>query len=295
MLRGELLCETFSDTDGTYHRQASAIQSRPPRVRPSERYAWLEQVAPGGVPATTSGAQRCLTEKYELSKRLGRSPALPRTRRLVEDGTTRTLVTGWPVRRDGERATTLAADHGLGRADLATVNGADLSTPPNKPAPIDTWRLHGLCLGLAGICSAAAELHARDLSHRALHPWSVLVLDHGRIVLRDLGLAASPPRPGEAPPGYQAPEQQQRLHSRPGPPTDVYQGAAIAYYLITGQSPRSSHPLPLQEVSAVPRLTEPLATAIDASLRPDVSQRPPIQDLGARFAEAAKLAETARR
>lgn len=135
-----------------------------------------------------------------------------------------------------------------------------------------------LLTGLAGLTGALAQLHGRQAAHRALEPTAMIVRDDGSCVLRDLGLAARDYEPGEGPAGYQAPEQQHGGRGHPGLGTDVYQLAAVAYYLIAGQLPRARSPLPLaSQGRGVP---ETVSRAIDAALAAGIADRPGIREFG---------------
>lgn len=97
-------------------------------------------------------------------------------------------------------------------------------------------------------------------------------------MLRDLGLAARGHEPGEGPADYQAPEQRLRSYRRAGPPTDVYQLAAVAYHLIAGRPPNAETPLPVRaQVRDVP---ERISRALDAALARAPTERPDIRSLG---------------
>jgi hypothetical protein len=105
------------------------------------------------------------------------------------------------------------------------------------------------------------------------------------LVLRDLGLAGCRALPGEGPFGYQAPEQLRRTWDRPGPPTDVFQLAALAYHLLGGQRPATNNPLPLRHYRG--DLPEQVGKAVDAALSADPSARPRSAELGAAFGLAS--------
>jgi hypothetical protein len=98
-------------------------------------------------------------------------------------------------------------------------------------------------------------------------------------VLRDLGLATQYPEPGEGPAAYQASEQRRRSYRRPGPSTDVYQLAAVAYHLLVGRPPDARLPLPVR--GQVPQVPERIGSAVDAALAQAPNGRPHIRSLGA--------------
>jgi serine/threonine protein kinase len=146
---------------------------------------------------------------------------------------------------------------------------------------LDEWRTVKLFKGLAGLCRTLAELHGRGRAHRHLTPTGLIKLDNDTLVLRDLGLAGRGYLPGEGPPGYQAPEQRRRTRDRPGPPTDAFQLAAVAYHVLTGQLPAANNPLPLRHYRS--DLPEPACRAVDAALGADPATRPGVDVLGAAF------------
>jgi len=143
---------------------------------------------------------------------------------------------------------------------------------------MDSWRLFRFLGGLAGLCGTLAWLHDQGAAHRHLTPAGIIVLDDGRLVLRDLGLAARGPEPGEGPADYQAPEQRRQARYRPGPRTDVYQLAALAYHLVAGCPPLARTPLPVR--AQAPGVPERAAVALDAALSPEPAERPDISALG---------------
>jgi serine/threonine protein kinase len=121
-------------------------------------------------------------------------------------------------------------------------------------------------------------LHDHGVTHRYLTPGGIITLDDGRLVLRDLGLAARDHEPGEGPADYQAPEQR-RGDRHPGPQTDIYQLAAVAYHLVTGRPPNAGISLPVRaQARDVP---ERVRRALDAALALDPTERPDISSLGA--------------
>jgi hypothetical protein len=61
----------------------------------------------------------------------------------------------------------------------------------------------------------------------------------------------------------------------------VFQLAALAYHLLTGQLPSAVNPLPLRHYR--PDLPESIGRAVDAALSPDPSARPGMGVLGAAF------------
>jgi serine/threonine protein kinase len=166
----------------------------------------------------------------------------------------------WPASRGGRPCDT-----------IETAFGSDA-------APMDSWQMFRLLTGLAGLTGALARLHGRQTAHRALEPPAIIVRDDGSCVLRDLGLAAREYEPGEGPAGYQAPEQQHGARGHPGPGTDVYQLAAVAYRLITGHPPHARSPLPL--ASQGRDIPERVSRTVDAALAGKIADRPGIREFG---------------
>jgi serine/threonine protein kinase len=170
-----------------------------------------------------------------------------------------TLALTWPAERDGRPGETVRARF--------------------PPGTLDAWRVSLLLAGLRGLALALQRLHRLGASHRDLTPDAIVVVGNDRFALRDLGLAATGFRPGEGPADYQAPEQAFGTRMpRPGPATDAYQLAAIAYHLITGRVPVTSGriPPPLH-----PGLAETASDMIAAVLASGPASRPPIQEFRA--------------
>lgn len=234
-----------------------------PAPRPGAEHAWLRRVeAVSGTAAARSELAGLATER-KLLRDVRSVRGLPGAVAFARDERSAVLVTGWPT----ARSTRQPCD----TLDLVAAPGPRL----------DEWRTVKLLKGFAGLCRTLAALHRRGRTHRCLTPAGLIRLDNDMLVLRDLGLAAHRPLPGEGPPGYQAPEQRWRTRHRPGPPTDVFQLAAVAYHLLTGQLPAASRPLPLRHYRD--DLEEPIGRAVDAALGVDPSARPGLHVLGAAF------------
>ncbi|QXJ20317.1 hypothetical protein AGRA3207_001008 [Actinomadura graeca] len=277
------LGERPSRDGSAVHREACALRRAPGpgpatarrprrgrdrRPREGPRYAWLRQVA---VREDTPAARRALAAlsgERDLLTGLGGVQGVPELLRHdgSPDGRTATLIVTWPVSKFAGRPC----------QSLDTV-----VEPGEDPGAFALARLFG---GLAGLCATLAHLHGRGLAHRALTRPGVIVLDGGRLVLRDLGLAARGPEPGEGPPDYQAPEQRRRQSAPPGPPTDAYRLAALVHHLLTGRLPALPAPPPLGRL--VPGLPERLGLVLDGALAPDPARRPDARTLGAAFRAA---------
>lgn len=241
-------------------RQAHAQRIAPP-ARPGERYAWLRQAEMRRNTAPAAEALAALTREHNLLQTLGAAPGLPPAGQF-EPGRTTTLVLVWPA----SRSTGVACE----TLDVLCESGG---------VPLDEWRTSRLCEGLGGLCGTLARLHEQGLAHRTLTPAGIVMLDNGGLVLRDLGLAARDPTPGEGPAGYQAPEQRRRRSGQPGRATDAYQIGAVAYRLITGRLPHPATPLPVR--SLAPDLPAGAGGAVDAALAAEPAARPTIRQLGA--------------
>jgi len=247
------------------YREARGLQVTPtPRV--GAEYLWLRQIVTRPNVAPAVAALATLATERELLEGLRPVRGIPRLARYVSDEHLATLVTGWPVSRST-------------RLPCETL---EVIAPPGPP--LDEWRTGKLLKGLAGLSRTLATLHGRRRAHRHLTPAGLIRLDDDTLMLRDLGLAGRDYEPGEGPPGYQAPEQRRRTLARPGPHTDVFQLAALAYHLLTGQLPSAVNPLPLRHYR--PDLPESVGGAVDAALSPDPSTRPGMGRLGAAFRPA---------
>jgi hypothetical protein len=177
------------------------------------------------------GGLRALAAENDLLGSLRTVGGMPQVRQLAAEGALVSLVLTWPTSRSGAACPTLGVGHDLGR---------------DSAGPMDSWRMYRLFTGLAGLCTTLSRLHSHHAAHRNLSPAGIIGLDNGRLMLRDLGLAARSAEPGEGPADYQSPEQRRQARYRPGPATDVYQLAAVTYHLVTGHPPPARAPLPVQ-------------------------------------------------
>lgn len=266
LLHSDYAEEHFSVGRSVLLRQARALRLVPAGTGGGQ-HAWLRQVELRRTSPAARAALGALSTERDLLAKLGGVRGLPRIAQMVAGSHTATLVLGWPSSRSGGGpCETLQAGLGPG------------------VAPIDSWRTFRLFTGLAGLCDTLASLHDAGIAHRALAPSGIVVLDDGRLVLRDLGLAGHGPQPGEGPAGYQAPEQFHGGRGRPGSSADVYQVAAIAYHLLAGHPPHPRAPLPVR--TRAPEVPEQVSVALNAALSPDPGGRPDPRSLGGVFRSA---------
>ncbi|MET8663977.1 hypothetical protein ABZV87_06535 [Streptomyces tendae] len=248
---GDLLMES-RDGD-VLRRQAVARVVSDGDTRDS--YAWLRQVewtrslpGPGHFDPLAT---------LEQEAGLCRALRGPDVVQLTRGGNTATLALAWP------------GDPKLGRPP-----GTLHELLPEPPAPTDRLRLWTIVKGLADVAEILERLAVERLSHRALGPTAV-VMHRPRMVLRDFGLATVPPRPGENPGPYQAPEQRYGSGVRPGPATDVYQLGALLYRALTGRTPAPG--LPAYRGSA--SVPDSVVHAVAGALREDPGARPGVRAL----------------
>lgn len=290
LLHDDDLSERPTADRSVLHREARAVRLVP-AGRSGGVPVWLRQVEDRRNTPAGRSAVRALAGEHDLLRTLGRTRGLPRIDHFAATGRAATLVLSWPMSRSAERPCE-TLDGYLGGGGV----------------PLDPWRVFRLCTGLAGLCGTLAELHRSGVAHRCLTPAGIIMLDDGRLVLRDLGLAARGHEPGEGPADYQAPEQRRRGAGRPrasmpsagtpgmgtpnagkpgggpgatwtGPWTDVYQVAAVAYHLVTGRPPDARIPLPVH--AQAPDVPERVGRALDAALAADPAGRPDVSSLGA--------------
>ena len=268
LLHDELLEERSSADHSVLYRQARGLRLDPSGGRDGE-YAWLRQAHVPSARGQPSPAARAALaaprRERDLLARLRSVRGLPRVTQLVADGRTATLVLGWPANGSGAPCDTLST----------RLDGG----------PMDAWRMSRLFVGLAGLCRTLARLHEGGFAHRLLTPSGIIMLDDGRLALRDAGLAASSPGSGEGPADYQAPEQRAGGRGRPGPGADCYQLAAVAYHLVAGHPPHPRVPLPL--LTQAPGVPGRVSAALDAALTYDPAQRPGLPALSQMFRAAA--------
>ena len=233
------------DSGGQVRRQALARQTDP-EPEPGRRYVWLRQ---GG---------KVLTRERDLLTRARPVPGLPKVAHHEAVAGLVALALSWPAEKQGLPCETVQAKFTL--------------TAPNE------WQVHLLLEGLASLTRPLGELHRLKTSHRNLAPDGIIDAGNKKFALRDTGLAATGNLPGEGPESYQAPEQAYGARmAKPGPATDVYQLAAIAYHLIAGRLPSGRNPPPARHEG----LADPATDIISAALAGNPADRPHLHEFGA--------------
>lgn len=255
------------DPRGTQIRRQAVARQTDPEPAPGKAVVWLRQ---GGgdltrerdllVRVQAAGAPKAAAANRTRRRHSGRPPSgFPCVAFYHAGLGTVTLALSWPAERNGLPAETLGVRF--------------------PPGSLDEWRVWLLLAGLSGLAASLERLHRLRATHRNLSPESIVVAGTRQFALRDLGLAAVPFRPGEGPPGYQAPEQ--AFGARPGqhgPATDVYQLAAIAYHLVTG-STLGKNPPPARHPGLAGTVTDTISAAL--AVRP--ADRPILRDLRLAF------------
>ncbi|MGW1725926.1 phosphorylase family protein [Streptomyces sp. NPDC002306] len=254
LLHSEYLEERPSP-DHSLVEYAAPARRLDPAEGAASPYVWLRQCGVLHPTPDALDALAALDREHVLLARLpARSRGLPGRGRYERIGNRRAvLALPWPVSRAGRLCGTLHSAWDTGRRHA-----------------LSKGQLARLLAGLAGLCDTLALLHRAGATHRHLTSTGVIELDDGRLTLRDLGLAGREPRPGEGPAHHQAPEQGWGGH-RPGligPPTDVYQLAALTYRLACGHPPDPAGPLPLRSHRG------DVPDSLDRALRTALAQRP---------------------
>ena len=164
---------------------------------------------------------------------------------------------------------------------LETLPGATLS------AILDDDDLGVVDTALLGrqLVSVLGYLHRHGWVHLDVKPDNVVVQE-GRAVLIDLGLATRPGRleRGVGTAGYAAPEQD--AGGLVCPATDVWGLAATLVECLTGAPPHRE-----PDLSAAPAVLRPL---LAECLRADPGARPSLEEVGARLGELLDASEPAR-
>jgi hypothetical protein len=145
--------------------------------------------------------------------------------------------------------------------------------------PVDPLVLPAALDVVIAVANGLAELHRAGQGHRAVGATSVLVTTAGRRgLLRDLGCAWWPSM-SELSLDYIAPEQVSMARGVPGPPTDVFQLAALLQHTCTGIRPGAGRAVPLR--TFFPGVPVNLDELLERSLDPDPSRRPGMAALAA--------------
>ncbi|MEU6355080.1 hypothetical protein ABZ896_38175 [Streptomyces sp. NPDC047072] len=270
LLHDELNTERYSADRSLIERAAVARRLRPPGGAADSPFVWLRQSEVCFATQDALGALAALRREHDLLGRLHRrSAGLPARGWHETIGNHRAvLAVPWPVSRGGAPCPTL-------HTAWAT----------NRRTPLDRTELVDLLHRVAGLYDVLGVLHRSGTAHRSLTPDGIIERDDGRLVLRDLGLAGGDPRPGEGPPPYRAPEQWLgHPPGRIGPPTDVYQLAALTYALAVGHPPEPRAPGPLR--SRLGTVPDSLERAMGAALAQSPGERPTARETGDAFRRA---------
>ncbi len=131
---------------------------------------------------------------------------------------------------------------------------------------------------------ALEYVHSQGLLHRDIKPENIIACDDGRVMLIDFGTAReyaqgqSQGHTVAVTPGF-APLEQYAKQAKRGAFTDVYGLAATLYYLLTGAPPPAASDRamgvvvrPLREQN--PRVSAPVAHAVEAGLQMEIARRP---------------------
>ncbi|MCH7231612.1 hypothetical protein L0U85_12230 [Glycomyces sp. L485] len=256
----DLLVDERRSPDGTAVLRRAVAMRRDASGGRGGRFVWLRQVRcphPGPVADATREALR---REHRLLDAIGSVRGLPAVDQLDSTGDTVTSVLIWPA---------------AGRERVPCETLGVLATDDGRP--LDPWAAAGSYLGLSGLCRTLSALHRSRTSHRDLALDGIVMADAQTLVLRDLGNAGRPPRHGETSCIYTAPEQRRRGPTPPGPATDVYQIAAIAYHLTAGHPPPRMPAPPLRTRN--PDCPAVLEAALTSALSHEPDERPPIQTL----------------
>lgn len=204
--------ETFSPDRSWVWREATAD-----RIEPSSVRVWLRQITMLRDGPASADARRALRDQAALLSSMSGVRRLPRLLGRYEDSA---------------HGITVASELPPGQVWREVFGPGD--------GPLDHLTVAAVLDAAAQLADSLAELHRRGHSHRKLSPDAIVMTGRAyEPVLRDAGLAAWPPRPGEGTDGYRAPEQARfSPHSlKPGAHTDLYQLAAVVHHTVTGHPP----------------------------------------------------------
>jgi nucleoside phosphorylase len=251
--------------DGDVVRRQAVVRVADQGARGS--YAWLRQVE--WIRPVAGRGHFDPLAALEREAELCRTLRGPDVVRLTRDRNTVTLALAWP------------ADPKLGSPAKTLYE-----LLPEPPAPMDPLRLWQAVKGIAEVATVLERLGDQNLSHRALRP-TAIVMDRPRMVLRDFGLSAVPPRPGENPGPGQAPEQRYGSGDRPGPATDVYQLGVLLHRAVTGRDPAPGA-FELPPAAFPPSAPDRLVSLITGALRQEPGERPRMRTLRLALLSAAR-------
>ncbi len=118
---------------------------------------------------------------------------------------------------------------------------------------------------LGEVASTVAALHERDIIHRDIKPRNIMIDEHGKVRLLDLGVAASVRESDmfvgrfgvSGSPGYLAPEMFTCPDAAITTAVDVYALGILAYEVLSGELPFDIDFLSLQEIGEVISLEAP--------------------------------------
>lgn len=238
--------ETFSPDRSWVWREATADRVEPSSARVRLRHVTVLR----DTPAATA-ARLALREQATLLSGASGRHRLPRLLSVHEDARTVTVAS--------------ALSPGPVWRDVFGPGGG----------PLDRLTVAAVLAAAARLSESLAEFHRRGHSHRALSPDTIVMAGRSRDPeLRDAGLAAWPPRPGEGADGYRAPEQA-RLGPHvpaPGTRTDLYQLAAVVYHTVTGHPPTPGACPPVR--ATVRKFPPEVDDLLSRALDPDPRRRP---------------------
>lgn len=110
----------------------------------------------------------------------------------------------------------------------------------NGDRPVDPHLIRRLLRCIPSLCFMLQALHKKGLAHRMLTPATILLMKGQGATVQDVGLATLPPRRGEGPDLYRAPEQVRLIPgaAKLNSAIDMYQLGALLYHMLTGHLPQ---------------------------------------------------------